>query len=238
MASTTTKFEFFDRAIAVATEGLSQEAISAALAKMAKDELAKALRSGEGSPIYERYVNRVKDAPEESVSAPGPIVYEFVWWQAIINEALTGLREYSPRKSGRYQDSFIVLADQRLVTSYDDVSADAEIIITNVQPYTRKIHVGAMKMSVPPRLFERARQRMFRRFGQSFISVQVRFLNLPAGISPLVPYILKGHQRTIAAKAVRQSSAHRAGRTTLARRKDTEAGKPLTYPSLVINLVR
>ncbi|WP_421522327.1 hypothetical protein [Ochrobactrum quorumnocens] len=236
--ATATKFEFFDRAIAVATEGLSQEAISAALAKMAKDELAKVIQSGEGSRFYERYVNRVKDAPEESVSAPGPIVYEFVWWQAVINEALSGLREYSPRKSGRYQDSFIVLADQRPVTNFDEISADAEIIITNVQPYTRKIQVGAMKMSVPPRLFERARQRMFRRFGQSFISVQVKFLNLPSGLHRLVPYVLTGHQRTIATKAVARSSAHRAGRTTLARRKDTEAGKPLTYPSLVINLVR
>ncbi len=46
MASTTTKFEFFDRAIAVATEGLSQEAISAALAKMAKEELANAIGRG------------------------------------------------------------------------------------------------------------------------------------------------------------------------------------------------
>lgn len=236
--ATATKFEFFDRAITVATEGLSQEAISAALAKMAKEELGKAIQSGEGSRFYERYVNRVKDAPEESVSAPGPIVYDFVWWQAVINEALAGLKEYSPRKSGRYQDSFIVLADQRPVTNFDDISADAEIIITNVQPYTRKIQVGAMKMSVPPRLFERARQRMFRRFGQSFISVQVKFLNLPTGLHSLVPYILTGHQRTIAAKAVARSSAHRAGRTTLARRKDTEAGKPLTYPSLVINLVR
>lgn len=236
--ATATKFEFFDRAIAVATEGLSQEAISAALAKMAKDELAKVIQSGEGSRFYERYVNRVKDAPEESVSAPGPIVYEFVWWQAVINEALSGLREYSPRKSGRYQDSFIVLADQRPVTNFDEISADAEIIITNVQPYTRKIQVGAMKMSVPPRLFERSRQRMFRRFGQSFISVQVKFLNLPSGLHRLVPYVLTGRQRSIATKAVARSSAHRAGRTTLARRKDTEAGKPLTYPSLVINLVR
>lgn len=233
-----TKFEFFDRAIAVATQGLSQEAISVALAKMAKEELAKVIQSGEGSRFYERYVNRVKGAPEESVSAPGPIVYEFVWWQAVINEALSGLKEYSPRKSGRYQESFIVLSDQQLVTNFGEITADAEIIITNVQPYTRKIQVGAMKMTVPPRLFDRARQRMFRRFGQSFISVQVKFLNLPAGLHRLVPYVLQGHQQRASAKASGSSGAHRIGRYPNARRKDTEAGRALTYPSLVINLVR
>ncbi|WP_065091636.1 hypothetical protein [Rhizobium leucaenae] len=232
------KFETFDRDIKIATAGLSQDAISAALAKFAKAELARVIQSGEGSKAYARFVNGSAGLAEEAVKAPGPIVYVFSWWQGIIQDALTALIAASPTKTGRFVRSFVVIVNGRLVTDFSEIDTGSEVIITNAQPYVRKIQVGAMKMSVPPRIFDQARKALFAKYTQQFLSCQVTFLNIESGVHPLIPYVLKGHQRTVAVRKSSRSSAHRAGRTTLARRKDTVAGQPLTYPALVLNMVQ
>ncbi|NTG20007.1 hypothetical protein G6L00_06065 [Agrobacterium rhizogenes] len=231
------KFQTFDRDIKVATAGLSEEAISAALAKFARSELARVIESGQGTRTYSRFVNGREGASEESVKAPGPIVYVFSWWQSIIRDALAALIAVSPSKSGRFARSFIVIVNGRMVTDFSEIDGASEVIITNAQPYVRKIQVGAMKMSVPPRIFEQARKVLFAKYTQQLLSCQVTFLNIDGGVHPLIPYILKGHQRTAAVRQTTRSSAFRAGRSTLSRRKDTEAGQPITYPALVMNMV-
>jgi hypothetical protein len=234
------KFETFDRDLRLATEGLSQEAISADLAAFAKAELARAIQSGEGSPNYARFVDGIEGAPEESVTAPGPILYQFAWWEEIIETALAELIDRSPKKSGRYASSFVVLASQQVVTGYGDIPGGAEVIIFNAQPYTRKVEVGAMTMSVPPRHFDRARQALVRRFGANgAFRFQTQFLNVAKGLHPLVPYILKGQY---AGRRNAQLSAARAGKlqhgfVKLQRRQDRDAGKPISYPAIVINMV-
>ncbi len=240
-----TGFEGFDRLIKVATEGLSPEAVSAELARFAKAELAAAIARGEATSFYTRYVNGRQGLPETAVEAPGPIVYVFSNWSVIIEEALAQLVKLSPKKSGRYARSYIVIVGGRIATDYQSIPPEAEVIITNFQPYVRKVQVGfkmgekkgKMVYSLPPRLFDRARTALFRRFPQSYLSAQVRFLDLPTGIHAEIPYILKGGQKVRAVKADRRSSAFRAGRATLSPRRDREAGKPITYPSLVLNMV-
>ena len=222
------KFETFDRDIKIATAGLSEEAISAALAKFARSELARVIQSGQGTAAYSRFVNGREGAAEESVKAPGPIVYVFSWWESIIRDALSALVAVSPSKSGRFVKSFIVIANGRLVADFSDIEGASEVIITNAQPYVRKIQVGAMKMSVPPRIFEQARKALLAKYTQQLVSCQVTFLNIQGGVHPLIPYILKGHQRSV--------SVSKSGRSS-SRRKDTAAGQPLTYPALVLNMV-
>lgn len=222
------KFETFDRDIKIATAGLSEEAISAALAKFARSELARVIQSGQGTAAYSRFVNGREGAAEESVKAPGPIVYVFSWWESIISDALSALVAVSPSKSGRFVKSFIVIANGRLVADFSDIEGASEVIITNAQPYVRKIQVGAMKMSVPPRIFEQARKALLAKYTQQLVSCQVTFLNIQGGVHPLIPYILKGHQRSV--------SVSKSGRSS-SRRKDTAAGQPLTYPALVLNMV-
>ena len=222
------KFETFDRDIKIATAGLSEEAIAAALAKFARSELSRVIQSGQGTSAYSRFVNGREGASEESVKAPGPIVYVFSWWQSIITDALAALVAVSPTKTGRFVKSFIVIVNGRMVTDFSDIQAGSEVIITNAQPYVRKIQVGAMKMSVPPRIFEQARKALIAKYTQQLISCQVTFLNIEGGVHPLIPYILKGHQRSV--------GVSKSGRAR-SRRKDTEAGQPLTYPALVLNMV-
>lgn len=215
------RFETFDRDIKVATADLDPAAISSALAQFAKQDVQRAIAAGEASERFDRYVNGRKGAAEETVRAPGPIVYEFIHWPRIVQMALAELVKRSPKRSGRYADSFFVLADSKPVTDFAAIPIDAEVVIANAQPYTRKIEVGAMKMSVPPRHFDQAKSAMARAFGRDAgFNFETRFLNIPAGIHALVPYVLKG-------------GSGRRGRTD----KDRRAGSKLTYPALVMNVV-
>lgn len=203
--------EFFDRELRLATVGLEPEAINAALAKFARAELAKAISAG-ASPKYDKYVNGREGAQEETVRAPGPIVYEFVNWPLVINAALAELQKRSPRKSGRFASSFIVIVGGRVVvTDYTKLRADAEVIITNAQPYVRKAEVG--KLGIPARrLFDGTKNSMSRRFKDVW-RFETRFLEIKSGLHPLIPYRLKRGQG----------------------RKGREAGSAITYPAIVIN---
>lgn len=212
------RFESFDRDIRLVTAGLEPEAISGALAALAKSELARVIASGEASISYERFVNGRQGAPEEAVEVPGPIVYVFSWWGPILTFAMEYLRKRSPRHSGRYVDSWFVMVNGGVVGDFSAVPVGAEVIITNRQPYHRKIDVGHMKMSVPPGVVEDARQVIRRRFG-AVVTVERNMILLQGG------YVLKGHF----SKGVRPSARKRLQR-------DTEAGQPMTYPALVMTM--
>ncbi|WP_312222570.1 hypothetical protein [Rhizobium rhizoryzae] len=211
-------FETFGRDISIATRGLTREAAAAALAKFARTELAKAIASGAGSENYTRFVNGRQGAAEESVVAPGPILYVFSNWPLIISAALEALISASPRKTGAFARSFIVIVGGKLVSDYSQILPNAEVIITNAQPYVRKVQVGSggPKASLAPKPFDKARRAVSSRFGSGVISAQIRFLDIPSGIHPQIPYMLK-----------------RAGR----RRRRAAGGNALTYPSLILNMV-
>lgn len=202
--------EFFERDLRLATAGLEPDAINAALAKFARAELAKAIAGG-ASPQYEKFVNGRAGAAEESVKAPGPIVYVFTNWSLVINAALQELQKRSPRRSGRYAASFVVVVGGRtVVTDFSKLRGDAEVIIFNARPYTRKIETGHNGSGA--RHFDLSRRTLNSRFKGAF-TVEMKFVDLPGGINPLAPYLLK--------------------RTT----KRRAAGTPLSYPALIINAV-
>lgn len=239
------RFETFARDIRVATSGVNDEEISREVALFAKTSLAELIRTGEASANHTRYVNGREGAPEEafnvrSTATPGPILYEFAWWHEVITDALAELVKRSPKRSGRYSRSFIVLANQVPVTSYGTIPGNAEVIIFNAQPQTRKIEVGAMSMSVPPRHFEATSSALRRKYGsKGSFSIASRFLSIGAGIDPRVPYILRGEYaaRYNAQRGAIKAGARISSATRLARRKDRDAGQAITYPAIVINMV-
>ncbi|CAA2142749.1 hypothetical protein [Hyphomicrobium sp. ghe19] len=212
MATVSGTIETFARDIKIATQDLSPEAVAASLAGMAKEALAEAVASGEGSPVYERYVNGVRGAAEETVIPPGPIIYVFLHWPTIIATALEELRKRVPVRSGRYARGFIVLANGRIVQRYDEIDGEAEVLIFNVEPYTRKMEVGANKTGA--RHFEKARGAVQRQF-KNVARCEVSYLDIQTGVAPGVPWIL---------------------RRNAGRRKDRRSGMPISYPALVINL--
>jgi hypothetical protein len=233
-------FATFDRDVKLATAALDPKEINAQLAMLARTELATAIQSGEGSPIYTRYVDGTEGASEDSVEAPGPILYVFSWWRPIVEFALADLIKRSPRRTGRFASSFIVICRDKVVTDYNTLTADDEVIITNYQPYVRKVQVGAMSMSVPPEIFDATRSAVVKQFGsgKNGFGFSVQFLSIDAGVHPLIPYRLKGEY---AARYYAQRARIRSGEAIphsqrLRRRQDRDVGQPITYPALIMNM--
>jgi hypothetical protein len=197
----------FARELQIATAGLTTQEIAKLLAQTARQELSDAQASGEAPASFVRYVNGREGVPEEQVNPPGPILYAFSWLSEVAEYALAYAEERSPVKSGRFKKSWFALVNGAPAIDMAEIPPDAELIITNDQPYSRKIEVGHMRMSVPPGIVQDLRQAVMRRFGNS-VTAQVRFIPLAGG------YTLK----------------------RASRRKDRTAGRALSYPALVVNM--
>jgi hypothetical protein len=212
-------FQQFDQEIRMASVGFEPEDIDRALADFARSELRKAQSAG-ASRIYQLYVNGRPAASEYEVHAPGPIVYQFSLWGEIITFAISELQRRSPVQSGRFRNSFIVIVNGKLSEPGVDVAAASEVIITNFQPYLRKAEGGVLSTKRFA-IFDGTKRALARRFGNegrgSFgYLFETKWLNIANGVHPKIPYILKRNQ---------------------GRRKDRQAGMPITYPSVVMSMV-
>lgn len=184
------------------------------LAAFARSERDKAISAGEASSIFETFVNGNRGANEDTVRLPGPIVYEFSYWQPVIEFALAWLKKESPVLTGRYQASHRVMIGSQFISADTPIAADEEVIIVNTQPYSRKIEVGHTKFSMPDYIYERCSQAVKRQFGRGLQVFATQVL-IPGG------YILRGRFR----RGVKQFA-----RTKL--QKDTQAGARMTYPAM------
>ncbi|MDF3810068.1 MULTISPECIES: hypothetical protein [Rhodopseudomonas] len=208
----------FAKDLQLATAGIAPENVARELAAYARRELARAIQDGEGSERFDRYVNGNLGAAEKSVVPPGPIVYQFRWWREILEFALQTLVERSPQKSGRYKQSWFVMTPGGRVKDFDSIPINATVIICNDQPYSRKIDVGHMQMSVRPGVVEDAKKAVMSRFG-NMVMAKRTMIPLPGG------YVLKGHFR----RGYRQFARKRL-------RPDTTAGSQMLYPALVLSM--
>lgn len=218
-------FQTFPKDLQLATAGIAPQNIARELAKFAIDSVNAEIRAGTGSPRYDKWVNGRAGADEYTVVPPGPIVYDFHWWNEIIEEAINILKRRSPVRSGRYSYSFAVMVDGVFLNQgtgkyadYSKIPIEAEVMIVNTQPYARKIEVGFMKMSVPDGVVEDGLIILRRRFG-NFIDAKMRMVMLPNG------YTLKGVFR----RGIKPFS-----RTKL--RRDTMAGAKMTYPAILMTM--
>jgi hypothetical protein len=207
-----------NRQLFLATQDIAPENVAKELASYAKRSLSEVIQSGEGSDIYERYVNGRFGASEESVRPPGPIVYIFNWWKEIIEFGIAALVQRSPEKSGRYKRSWFAMVDGRHVVDFDRLPTGAVVYLTNNQPYSRKIEVGHMRMSVPPGVVEDCALTIKRRFANTY-DIKATMITHPNG------YILKG----VFSRGIRPQARKKL-------RKDTRAGSVMTYPSIRLEM--
>lgn len=218
---------------------LSPAALSHTLAGAARRIRDDLIRTGQASsPTYLTIVDGREGAAEETVRPNGAIVYEFGALGRATVFCLSFAIARSPRDSGAFRGAWIVTVNGKpWTTDLNDIPAGAEVMIVNPMPYSRKIDVGAMVMSVPPGIIEAARQAGMKAFPT--LDFERTFVHLspstpaPSGVD--VPYILHGHAHRVKVKENRRSSAFRAGRLYRAPRKDTQKGQELTYPALVIS---
>src|SRR3546814_12451062 len=80
-------------------------------ARVARETLAEHLATLPRRPPVKTIVDGRAGASEDSVKAYGRIRYEFGFLQEIAPLALEHARKVSPLDSGRYRDSWLVLAD-------------------------------------------------------------------------------------------------------------------------------
>ncbi len=213
-----TKFRLEDRDLRLAIDGISPDNIAKELAKFARAELANAITADEASPIYDKFINGRKGAEEETVVPPGPIVYVFSYWEPIIKFALAWLEKNSPVRTGRYQSSHRVMLGSQFVSPQTQIGADEAITIVDTQPYSRKIEVGHMVMSVPDGLYRRCQAAVSTQFGRA-VEVRFKMIYLPNG------YILKGRFT----KGVKKYARRKL-------QKDTQPGARMTYPSIEMRM--
>lgn len=155
-----------------------------------------------------RIVDGVVGALEDQVRQQ--IIYRYLRLDQVINFALALVKGLSPVRSGLYRDSWFALIDGERANDFRTVGVNSQIMITNDQPYSRKIDIGHMKLSVPPHIVESAAPLINARFG-NIAKAQPRFIVLPNG------YVLKDHSRDRVTK-------RRPG-----------AGASMTYPAIQIS---
>ena len=200
----------FARELTLATAGLTGPEAQRALAAFARQERDKVVAAKRArnriEPQYTTAVNGRVGATEDSVKLPGPIVYIFENHAEIAAYLVEFLKARSPKDTGRFAQRFRYIQDGRYVSAHQ-LKADVEFYVINTEPYSRKIEIGAMKMSVPPHLFEDARQAAQSRFGNT-ARFRVVYLELAEG------YVLKGRGRK--------------------RRGKSRAGERMRYPAVLV----
>lgn len=147
---------------------LSPEARSKALADFARGGLAEAQQINKAAlgvvPPHESFVDGRKSEALETVRPDGVIVFEFQLMSDIFAWVRRALIDASPRRSGRYSESHILLADGVRVRSTDVVPDAEEYIFVNVQPYTRKLERGLSRQA-PDGVYHVVAELAARRFG-------------------------------------------------------------------------
>jgi len=144
--------------------------------------------------------------------------------------ALSFAVERSPEEaSGRYKRGwFIAVDDQPWTAALSVIPSGAQVMLTNREPYHRKVDTGGQVMRVPPGIVEATRQAVQRRFPG--LQADRSFVAIPGG------YVLKGRGRESGlrfdAKGGRWSRIH-APRPV--RAKDRRASQALTYPALILS---
>lgn len=153
---------------------------------------------------------------EEEVRPFGVIKYIFLRLPQIGKFAIQTARDLSPVQSGRYKKSWRLIADGKTVGENQIPNDVKRLVLVNVQPYARKIHLrGARLRNVPPGIVEKVKQITNNKF-KSQVKTNIEFLELHAA------YVLqKDYVQTMARHGVN--------------RLHTRAGKQITYPALIMS---
>ncbi|WP_143271062.1 hypothetical protein [Bradyrhizobium brasilense] len=124
----------------------------------------------------------------------------------MIKFTLDTLVARSPERSGRYKRVWFVMTGSGRVQDVNDIQSGVDVTFCNDEPYSRKIDVGHMRMSVPPGVVADVRRMVTAQFG-NMITARWTLIPLPAR------YVLKGHfTRGVGRLARRETAARHLGR--------------------------
>lgn len=135
------------------------------LVAIAKQEHSRIMRAEPRPERFSRSVDGVLGAREEQVKPDGMIVYLYPRLDNVVRVAMDLLFDLSPVLSGDYRKSHQLFVDGVEARNLEGWSG-GEILISNLQPYARKIEFGSMIMSVPgsDHVYEQAEFSLRQRF--------------------------------------------------------------------------
>lgn len=208
MARTKTA-QLFEKNIRFALQDVFPPEFQKRHAEFARQVKQAYLKQHSVPPAVETFVDGRNGADENSVKPYGLIRYEFFHLAGMGQMMLETARAESPTASGKYRDSWFLMVDGKRT---NEIPADAkEIVLTNDQPYHRKLEVTTnvkkLKLNRPPGIVQIVEQKLLREFGDN-ISVAVAFIDLPDA------YIL----------------------ITDRPRRDRRKGMRITYPAVIVSL--
>lgn len=179
----------------------------------------------QSEPAVQIEVDGRPASSEEEVKPFGIIRYDFLRMNLVAPFALSKARQFSPvgdasdtrpGHPGLYRESWFFIGPDGHRLDENHIPANATIILTNNQPYSRKINAGAkgFERYAPPGVVEKVRQAVLAKFGAT-IDAQIEYLHLAGA------YVLRHDLRHI-----------HAGRRYGAPRRDARSGMEITYPAV------
>ncbi len=173
---------------------------------IAKETISRFISRQQDKPSYVIETDGHRASSEDSVRPYGVIVYLIQRLSQAGSYAIKTAREMSPVESGRYRKSWFLLVDGVEVSENNIPENARELILTNDQPYSRKIERrGARLQGVPPGIVERVRQAVLRQYKNS-VDIDIRYITLATGYKLKKPLRRRGraeHELTYPALAIR-----------------------------------
>lgn len=163
--------------------------------EIARKGIAEFLGRQETPPEVHLEVDHQAAASEDQVRPYGVITYRLSRRAEYLRFARSEAMRMSPVDTGRYRDSWVVLADgQTDVTTLIEMNTAGEVlgvaryfVLTNYQPYSRRINLGlpGYERYAPPGVVERTKQTVLRRY-RPLVDGRVEYLQL-AGVPGAKP---------------------------------------------------
>jgi hypothetical protein len=159
----------FEQVIRLNLERFGEEAARQKHIEISKAALARVLAGQTVQPTIEYIIDGHPAANEDAVRPFGVITYRFLRLRQACAFAQAQAEALSPVLTGRYRKSwFFLVKDQE--TALADIPEDADVVIlTNDQPFSRKINVGAkgFERYVPPGICEKVRLLVRKQYGRT-----------------------------------------------------------------------
>lgn len=111
------------------------------------------------------------------------ITFHYVYMDDAVQFAVQTLKELSPvgtdKHAGLYRDSHLIFLDGHVVKDASGWQPGQQVEISNPVPYSRKIELGTIKVSVPPHVYEGAAPIV----AAKYPSIKVQFTFMPLRFS-------------------------------------------------------
>jgi hypothetical protein len=177
-----TKTVFFEQRLVASFKNVTPPQFQKLHAELAIKTKNEYLNETKLYPQVETFVDGSLGKSEYQVKPYGLIRYEFSYQQFIAKELLDMAKKLSQVVTGRYRDSWFAIIDGKRVNNFDLVKTPRQIVITNDQPYHRKLELTVNGVKTKVRrvagIVERLRQDFLSKYGD-LARVNILFIEIP-----------------------------------------------------------